>query len=226
MWTSAIAGYLLLCGVCRLVDLRAPGRVSYVLRGSAHVAGPQHSNRDRARAALLVCGSRRGMSRPLLPSPLLSFSLSLRKGIMPTAESGSPPAPPAKPDKDGLPGHALSGQWANVCISNLRRLITQQIPRFSRRPYIADTRALAAALDSGLEDELEGDFCVKLIERRAHAMTSHAPPCPHARECALVQVGRSASTPPLCRHSFTRGSSPSPVRRATIEHGWAGASAT
>jgi len=81
---------------------------------------------------------------------------------MGSADGGRNPAPPAKLGKDELPGHALTGQWANVDICNLRRLITQQIPRFSKRPYITDARALGVALDSRLEDELEGDFCWSL----------------------------------------------------------------
>jgi hypothetical protein len=52
--------------------------------------------------------------------------------------------------------------WTNVGHAALRRLISEQIPRFRLRPYLADASALSSALAAGLESSLDGDYCWSL----------------------------------------------------------------
>ena len=54
------------------------------------------------------------------------------------------------------------GAWAMLDREYLFKLITEQIPRFKSRPYVADERALRFALRSGLAHRLLGDFCWSL----------------------------------------------------------------
>ena len=78
----------------------------------------------------------------------------------PLAEAHSP-ITTAHSQKAGPDGRQQpqGSQWAALPQSQLYRLITDQIPRFRARPYLADERALQQSLARGLTTSLSGDFC-------------------------------------------------------------------
>eukprot|EP00966_Prymnesium_polylepis_P304841 7043081-Prymnesium_polylepis.1 len=107
------------------------------------------------------------MSRPCPPAPERSTApgevidaIARNKGT-PAADSlnqahgGSTSSSPQTP-------RPQNGAWALLERDYLFKLITEQIPRFRSRPYVADDQALRLTLQSGLASWLQGDFCWSL----------------------------------------------------------------
>ena len=93
------------------------------------------------------------------------------------ASPGSSPRPSAgggASDDPAQPGHALdghasadhapgqAGQWSQLSLRHLYTLITEQIPRFRSRPFIADVAHLECIMRAGLASSLCDDFCWSL----------------------------------------------------------------
>ena len=112
--------------------------------------------------------------------------------------------------KAGLDGRQQpqGSHWAALSQSQLYRLITDQIPRFRARPYLADERALQQSLARGLATSLCGDFCwcaahqPRRPARETDAKFSQA----HRANLSARshQTGRSASRRASSRPSATR----------------------
>ena len=72
----------------------------------------------------------------------------------PTKRSRTPSSPP--------PADTAATVWGSYDNVALRGLISEQIPRFQSRPYLADASTLAVALNEALDVTLEGDYCWSL----------------------------------------------------------------
>ena len=134
--------------------------------------------------------------------------------------SPPPSPPPPTPDRPICPNQSI---WSSLDHTALKRLISEQIPRFAQRPYLqGDSSSIRAALEEDLD--FDGDYCWALsLEPAFVRALCHEGFLPICSELG-GGTGLFALLPKLhaqrCVLHFSSLHVPRKVRRRAVRHGY------